>query len=164
MQNFALIKQKRAQLYRIAATANAWLTAVSQEIATPGSRMVGTGAVSMAPVPNGLDICRDRDNVKESTLHQATSACASRYWSLVMNRGISSPPKHTSWKTLYKSAILETNKNIIAKRVCEAEEAVLARGREIFYGSSDPEEKEALEDALYALRAYKTAWQHTEAA
>ena len=27
-----------------------------------------------------------------------------------------------------------------------------------------PEEKDALEDALYALRAYRSAWQHTEAA
>jgi hypothetical protein len=34
----------------------------------------------------------------------------------------------------------------------------------MFYGGGSSEEKEALEDALYALRALKTAWQHTEAA
>ena len=81
-----------------------------------------------------------------------------------MSSGSSPSPKQASWKTLYRAAILETNTSIISKRVYEAEEAVLARGREIFYGSSDPEEKEALEDALYALRAYKTALHYAEAA
>ena len=43
---------------------------------------------------------------------------------------------------------------------------MLARGREIFYGDGAPEEeeKEALENALYALRAFRSAWQHAEAA
>ena len=81
-----------------------------------------------------------------------------------MNPGSSPAPKRTSWKTLYRAAILETNKSIISKRVYEAEEAVLARGREIFYGNNEAEEKEALEDALYALRAYKTALHYAEAA
>jgi hypothetical protein len=48
--------------------------------------------------------------------------------------------------------------------VTEAEEAVIARRREIFYADGSPEEKEALEDALYALQAFRTAWEHTEAA
>jgi len=74
-------------------------------------------------------------------------------------------PKHTDWKTRYRAAILETNRSVIPQRVSEAEEAVLARGREIFLcGNRDLEEQEALEDALYALRAFKTACQHTEAA
>jgi hypothetical protein len=34
----------------------------------------------------------------------------------------------------------------------------------MFYDHGTPEEKDALEDALYALRAYRSAWQHTEAA
>ncbi len=77
------------------------------------------------------------------------------------------PPllNHTDWRPLYRAAILETNKSVLPTMVSEAEQAVLARGREIFYGPyASPEEKEALEDALYALRAYRTAWQHTEAA
>ena len=74
------------------------------------------------------------------------------------------PPCLNLWKTLYKAAILETNKRVLPQRVSEAEEAVRARGREIFYGGGSSEEKEALEDALYALRAFRTAWQHTEAA
>ena len=74
------------------------------------------------------------------------------------------PPCPNLWKTLYRAAILETNKSVVPQRVSEAEEAVVARAREVFYGNSDAEENEALEDALYALRAFKTACQHTEAA
>jgi hypothetical protein len=68
------------------------------------------------------------------------------------------------WKTLYRVAILETNKGLLPQRVAEAEEAVKARGREIFYDNRTPEEKEAeaLEDALYTLRAFRTAWQHSD--
>ena len=74
------------------------------------------------------------------------------------------PCPNPNWRTLYRAAILETNKNILPQRVSVAEEAVRARGREIFYGEGTADEKEALEDALYALRAFRTAWQHTEAA
>ncbi len=77
---------------------------------------------------------------------------------------VSPPYQPTDWKSLYRAAILETNPAIVPQRVSAAEQAVIARGRELFYGSSTPEEKEALEDALYALRAYRTAWQHSEAA
>jgi hypothetical protein len=44
------------------------------------------------------------------------------------------PPCLNLWKTLYRAAILETNKRVLPQRVSEAEEAVRARGREIFYG------------------------------
>jgi hypothetical protein len=74
------------------------------------------------------------------------------------------PCPNRNWRTLYRAAILETNSMVLPQRVSEAEEAVLARGREIFYGDGTPEEKEALEDSLYALRAFKPAWQHTDAA
>jgi len=55
---------------------------------------------------------------------------------------------------------------VLPQRVSEAEAAVIARRREIFYadGTPEEEEKEALEHALYALHAFKTAWQHREAA
>jgi hypothetical protein len=72
--------------------------------------------------------------------------------------------KRTDWRPLYKAAILETDKKILPQRVSAAEAAVIARRREIFYADGTAEEKEALEDALYALHAYKTAWQHSEAA
>jgi hypothetical protein len=73
-------------------------------------------------------------------------------------------PSHTDWKTLYTAAILEANKNVILQRVFEAETAVLARGRELFCSQGTLEEREALEDALYALRAFRNALDHTEAA
>jgi hypothetical protein len=70
------------------------------------------------------------------------------------------------WKALYRAAIVETNKGLLPQRVSEAEEAVKARGREMFYGDGTPEEDEAeaLEDALYTLRAFRTAWQHRDSA
>ena len=59
---------------------------------------------------------------------------------------------HCDWKTLYRAAILETNKSVIPQRVLKAEQAVLARGRDLFYDGGTHDEQESLEDALYALR------------
>ena len=75
-------------------------------------------------------------------------------------------PSHTDWRCLYTAAILETDKSVMAMRVSEAEKAILDRGREAFYCPATPDEKEALDDALYILRALRTAWQkdgHTNA-
>ena len=41
---------------------------------------------------------------------------------------------------------------------------MIARGRELFYQSGSMEEKEELDDALYALRALRTACWHLKAA
>jgi len=81
-----------------------------------------------------------------------------------MNPASPSCLNRTVWRALYRAAILETDKNVLPRRVSVAEEAVRAREREIFSGEGTAEEKEALEDALYALRAFRTAWQHTEGA
>lgn len=70
-------------------------------------------------------------------------------------------PDRGNWQRLYRAAILETDKNVIPQKVLEAENAVLARGREIFYCYNTLEEQEALEDALYALRAFKSACKPT---
>jgi hypothetical protein len=73
------------------------------------------------------------------------------------------PPclNRTEWRSLYRAAILETNQSLLSQRVSEAEDAVIERGREVFFDHGAAEEKDALEDALYALRAYRSAWQHT---
>jgi hypothetical protein len=71
---------------------------------------------------------------------------------------------HADWKSLYRAAILETNTSVVPQKVTKAEKAVLSRGRELFYVGGTREEQEDLEDALYALRAYRSAWEHTEAA
>lgn len=48
--------------------------------------------------------------------------------------------------------------------VAEAEQAVLARAEEnSFMIAALAREKEFLKDAVYALRAFRTAWEHTEA-
>jgi hypothetical protein len=61
------------------------------------------------------------------------------------------------WKTLYRAAILETDKKMVAQRMPAAEAAVLARGPELFYTPRTAEELEALDDALYASGAFKSA-------
>ena len=61
------------------------------------------------------------------------------------------------WKALYRAAIHETDKNVLHQRISEAEKAVLSRGRELLYEPGVVEEREQLEDALYALRAYRSA-------
>jgi hypothetical protein len=70
---------------------------------------------------------------------------------------------NADWKALYRAAILETNDTLILQRVSTAEAAVLTRQRELFYEGGSGEEKESLEDALYALRAFRNAIQNAEA-
>jgi len=81
-----------------------------------------------------------------------------------MNTAVPACLDRTDWRALYRAAILETNKSIFPQRFSEAEAALVARGREIFYEHASLEEKEALENALYALRAFRTSWRHTEGA
>ena len=71
-------------------------------------------------------------------------------------------PIHSDWKVLYQAAIREPDKSLVRRKISEAEAAVLARQRELFYGNGTSEEKESVEDALYLLRAYRSAWEHAE--
>ena len=71
-------------------------------------------------------------------------------------------PIHTDWKALCKAAIHETGGSIGLQRIAEAERAISARARELFYSNGPFEEEEALEDALYTLRALRSAWTHAE--
>jgi hypothetical protein len=58
------------------------------------------------------------------------------------------------WRELYTAALFETDRNRTPARIAEAEKAIVARARELFSASSDTiEEDQALDDALYALRA-----------
>ena len=67
---------------------------------------------------------------------------------------------HKNWKLLYLAAIREEDKNALGKRISDAEHAIFLREREICYSGTTLEEKEALEDALYALRALNSAREH----
>jgi hypothetical protein len=62
-----------------------------------------------------------------------------------------------SWRNLYTAALFETDTNQIPARIAEAEKAIVNRARELFATGSDTiEEDQALDDALYALRALQT--------
>ena len=81
-----------------------------------------------------------------------------------MNPAFPPCPSHTHWKTLYRAAIFERNRAAILARILEAELAVLGRARELLCGGGSREERDALNNALYALRAYKAARERNEAA
>ena len=58
-----------------------------------------------------------------------------------------------TWHESYQAALLETDKQKLPSRIDEAEKALM-RGRELFAIRNDPE-AEAVDDALYALRALR---------
>ena len=62
-----------------------------------------------------------------------------------------------NWRELYRSAALETDPQKLEMRIAEAVNAIILRGRELFAESAETsEEAEALDDALYALRALRS--------
>ena len=61
---------------------------------------------------------------------------------------------HRNWRELYTAALFESDTDRIPTRISEAEQAIVARARELFAAGTDTiEEDQALDDALYALRA-----------
>lgn len=62
----------------------------------------------------------------------------------------------TNWRTLYRAALFESDRQQLASRISEAEKAIIARGRELFAAHDQIEERDALDDALYALRAMRS--------
>ena len=69
------------------------------------------------------------------------------------------------WKDMYRAAIQETNLCAATQKISDAEAAIFARARELFHetGPAAEVEREALDDALYALRALRIAAQNTAA-
>jgi len=68
----------------------------------------------------------------------------------------SSRNPHLGWHGLYQAALFETDREMIPRRIFEAETAILARVKELFAVESDHiEEDQILDDALYALRALR---------
>lgn len=62
----------------------------------------------------------------------------------------------STWHDLYHAALFETDRNRVPERIAKAEQAILARIRELFMVTSDHiEEDQVLDDALYALRALR---------
>ncbi|HTS06247.1 MAG TPA: hypothetical protein VMP68_11755 [Candidatus Eisenbacteria bacterium] len=61
-----------------------------------------------------------------------------------------------AWQTLYQAALFETDRSKIPVRIAQAEQAILARVKELFEANGDHiEEDQVLDDALYALRALR---------
>jgi hypothetical protein len=58
------------------------------------------------------------------------------------------------WREVYIAALFETDKDRIPARIADAESVIVDRARELFSAASDTiEEDQALDDALYSLRA-----------
>jgi len=63
-------------------------------------------------------------------------------------------PLSQRWRELYIAALFETDDKRLPERIADAERAIVARARELFSAGADTiEEDQALDDALYALRA-----------
>jgi hypothetical protein len=66
-------------------------------------------------------------------------------------------PAAGNWRALYTAALFETDTMKFPERISEAEKAIVARARELFSAGTDTiEEDQALDDALYALRALQS--------
>lgn len=73
-----------------------------------------------------------------------------------LNRETGHPdrPPPQSWRGLYVAALFETDKERMAQRIADAEQALVVRARELFHASGDHlEEESAIDDALCALHA-----------
>ena len=61
-----------------------------------------------------------------------------------------------AWQELYQAALFEPDRNKVAERISQAEQAIFARFKELFVATHDHiEEDQVLDDALYALRALR---------
>jgi len=61
-----------------------------------------------------------------------------------------------NWRELYKAALFEGNRQELPLRIVEAERALILRARELFAMAGDnSEEGQAVDDAMYALRALR---------
>jgi len=71
-------------------------------------------------------------------------------------------PDTRAWRRLYTAALFEVNGAKLPERIAEAEAALIVRARELFQSPGDNiEEEEALDDAMYALRALRSTYQRT---
>jgi hypothetical protein len=75
-----------------------------------------------------------------------------------MNIGTSGPPYKRVWAQFYKAALFELDANNVSDRIAEAETALVTRARELFHAAGDNiEEEKAVDDAMYALHALRSA-------
>jgi len=66
------------------------------------------------------------------------------------------PSQPRIWRDLYVAALLEGDEARVPSLITDAEHAIVERARELFHVDGDNiQEEEAMDDALYALRALK---------
>jgi hypothetical protein len=76
-----------------------------------------------------------------------------------MNTGRSGSPYRRVWAQFYKAALFELDANKVSDRIAEAETALVERARQLFYSAGgNIEEEQAVDDAMYGLRALRSAW------
>jgi hypothetical protein len=73
-------------------------------------------------------------------------------------------PVLQSWRDLYIAALFETDNSRLPARITQAEKAIGARARELFSAGNTIQEDQALDDALYALRALQSCMELRAAA
>jgi molybdenum cofactor biosynthesis enzyme len=77
-----------------------------------------------------------------------------------MNTGSSKSLDSRTWRELYKAALFEVDKTKLPERIAQAEKAIALKARTLFYVAGDSiEEGQALDDAVYALRALRNTSQ-----
>ena len=75
-----------------------------------------------------------------------------------MNTGTLGSPYKSVWAQFYKAALFELDANKVSDRIAEAETALVTRARELFHSAGDNiEEEQAVDDAMYALHALRSA-------
>jgi hypothetical protein len=75
-----------------------------------------------------------------------------------MNTGTLGSPYKRVWAQFYKAALFELDANKVADRIAEAEAALVTRAHELFHSAGDNiEEEQAVDDAMYALHALRSA-------
>ena len=75
-----------------------------------------------------------------------------------MNTGVLGSPYKRVWAQFYKAALFELDANKVSDRIAEAETALVTRARELFHLAGDNiEEEKAVDDAMYALHALRSA-------
>jgi hypothetical protein len=76
-----------------------------------------------------------------------------------------SHPRQENWRQLYTAALFEPDTRNLPARIAAAQKAILARERELFAQGFDTiEEDQALDDALYALKALQSCFELRAAA
>jgi hypothetical protein len=64
------------------------------------------------------------------------------------------PSPVSNWRELYQAALFETDRRRLPERIVVAEQALILRGRELFFAEEfDGTERRAVENALNSLHA-----------